>query len=101
LDVEKLVAWFKARSITSHAIAAFFVAAAGLVTEDQQVRSLLVGVFSAHPKLVGEIIAVAGIILRYSNPSSPAGAVVAGKAALDSPSAPTASQVEAADPKTK
>ena len=99
--MSKILAWLKSKNITSHAIAAFLIAAAGLITEDQQVRSFLVSIFSAHPKLAAEIIAVASIILKYSSSSSPAGAVVAGKAALDSPSAPTASQVEAADPKTK
>lgn len=69
-----LMAWFKSKNITSHTIALAAISAAGLITSDEQVRSFLVGAFAHHPKIATEIIAVAGIILKYTRASSPVGA---------------------------
>jgi hypothetical protein len=99
--VNRIIAWFRSKNITAHTIAALLVSAATAVATDEQVRSFLVGAFQAHPKVASTIIALAGITLKYSHSSSAAGAIVAGRAALDSPSAPTSAQVAAADPTLK
>jgi len=70
-----IVAWFKSKNISSHTIAAALVSVATLIVTDEQVRSFLVQALISHPKIAAEVIAVAGIIFKYSRGSSPAGAV--------------------------
>jgi hypothetical protein len=70
-----IVAWFKAKSITSHTVAAAVISAATLISTDQQVRDFLISSCQAHPKIAAEIIALSGIILKYTRSSSPAGEV--------------------------
>jgi hypothetical protein len=69
-----LVAWLKDHSITSHSVAVGLVSAATLIASDEQVRSFLVGLFSAHPKIATSIIALSGIILKYSRSTTTSGA---------------------------
>jgi hypothetical protein len=69
-----LVAWLKDHSITSHSIAVGLVSAATLIVSDEQVRSFLVGAFSSHPKIATGIIALSGIILKYSRSTTTSGA---------------------------
>jgi pantothenate kinase type III len=73
--MNRIIAWFESRNITSHTVAAVAISAATLISTDEQVRSFLVSAFQQHPKIASELIALAGIILKYSRSSSPAGAV--------------------------
>ena len=70
-----------------------------LIMGDEQVRSWITGAFVDHPRISTAIIGAASIILKYSHSSSPAGAVAQAKEVINSPDAPTASQVDAATTK--
>jgi hypothetical protein len=72
--MNSIVAWFKSKNITSHTIVAFLIAGATLITSDEQVRSLLVSAFVHHPKIIANVILIAGIIMKYSRDSSSQGA---------------------------
>ena len=96
-----IAAWFRSKNITTHTIAAFLLAAAGLIATDQQVQDFIVQLFKAHPALGSEIVAVALIIAKYSHSSSPAGAVAQSRAILANGNAPTTKQVDAADTKAQ
>jgi hypothetical protein len=94
-----LVAWFKSKNITSHSIAVAIVGLASLIMTDETVRNFILGFFTKRPDVGVAIVSLAGIILKYSHSSSPAGAVAQAKAVLSEPDAPTAKQVDAATPK--
>jgi hypothetical protein len=96
--MNKLIAWLKSKNVTSHTVAAISISAATLITTDQQARDFVQVLFKAHPSVIPDILLIAGIILKYSHSSSPAGAIVAGGKALDAPNAPTPLQIAAADP---
>ena len=96
-----IIAWFKSKNITAHTVAAFLLAAAGLIASDQQVQDFIVAMFKAHPALGSEIVAGALIIAKYSRSSSAAGTVARSRAILSNGNAPTAAQVDAADPAIK
>ena len=69
-----LLSWFKSKNISAHTIVAFIVLVAGAIVSNQQVRDLLIENLKAHPKLLSEIIAIAGIITTYKQSSSTSGA---------------------------
>jgi hypothetical protein len=69
-----IVAWLKSKNISSHTVAALLISAAGLIVGDQQIRDFLVGALASHPKAASTIIALAGIILKYTRSSSSTGA---------------------------
>ena len=94
--MNKLLAWLRSKNVTSHSIALGVVSLAGLIMGDEQVRSWITGAFVDHPRISTAIIGAASIILKYSHSSSPAGAVAQAKEVINSPDAPTASQVDAA-----
>jgi hypothetical protein len=97
--MSELIAWFKSKNINSHAIAASAIALSTLVMTDETVRNFVLGLFQQHPKIGTGIVTLAGIILKYSHSSSPAGAVAQARQVLDSPDAPSAKAVDAATPK--
>ena len=70
-----IAAFLKSRNITSHSIAVVLLAAATAITADEQVRSFLLQILVAHPKLAADILLLAGIVFKYSRGSSPVGAV--------------------------
>lgn len=74
--MSQLAEWLKSKNITSHTIVAVLVAGATLITTDEQVRSLLVGMFINHPKVVTDLTIIAGIVLKYSRDSSTRGAAL-------------------------
>jgi hypothetical protein len=85
-----VIAWFRSKNITSHTIAALAIAAAGLITTDQQVRDFIIQSLQAHPKIAADIVLAASIILKYSRNSSPTGAatnVAVDKATANPPAA--------------
>jgi hypothetical protein len=69
-----IVAWLKDHNFSSHSIAVLIVSAAGLIVGNQQVRSLIVGALSDHPKWATAIFGVATIILTYKRSDSTSGA---------------------------
>jgi hypothetical protein len=94
--MQEFLSWLRSKSITSHTIAVAAIAAATLITTDQQLRDFVLELFKAHPVIGTDIIALAGIILKYSHSSSPAGTVATATAILASPERPTAGEVLAA-----
>lgn len=94
-----LLAWLKSKNITSHSVAVAVASAAALIMSDEQVRSWITGAFVDHPKIATGIISAAGIILKYSHSSSPAGTMAQARQVLTSPDAPTAKQVDDATTK--
>ncbi len=95
----KFLAWLKSKNISSHAIAATAVGIATLIMTDQQVRNFILKIFANHPDIGSAVVLIAGTILKYSNPSSPAGSVAAAQVIASSPNPPTQAAVEAAKPK--
>jgi hypothetical protein len=94
-----LAAWLKSKNLTSHSIAAAAIAIATLISTDQQVRDFLLSTFQAHPKIASSAFALAGIILKYSHSSSPAGTVATAQEIQTSPAALTQDAVDAVKPK--
>ena len=74
-----LIAWFKSKNITTHAIAAFCISAAVFITSDPQAQQYLLELLKAHPALATDIVLMAGLIAKYSHSSSSAGTVANGK----------------------
>jgi hypothetical protein len=99
--MNSLWAWLKSKNLTSHSIAAAAIALATLITTDQQVRDFLISTFQQHPKIGTSIVTIAGIILKYSHSSSPAGTVATAQQIESSPNPPTPAEVVAANPKEK
>jgi hypothetical protein len=97
--VNTLTAWFKSRSISSHWIAGLLIGAAGIISTDQQVQTFITGLFINHPAAAAQIIAVAGLILKYTPARSDAGVLAAARTINGSGNAPTAAEVDAATPK--
>lgn len=93
-----LIAWLKSKSVTSHSVAAGAVFIAGLISTDAQVRNIVLSFFEKHPAIGTDIVAIAGIILKYSHSSSPAGKVAAAQVIEASPNPPTQAAVDAAKP---
>ena len=96
-----LIAWFKSKNITTHAIAAFCISAAVFITSDPQAQQYLLELLKAHPALATDIVLMAGLIAKYSHSSSSAGTVANARAILANGSAPTTAQVDAADTKAQ
>lgn len=98
-----LLAWLKSKNVTSHTIAAAAIALATLITSDEQARDFMLKLFVAHPSVVPDIMLIAGVILKYSHSSSPAGTIAKAQVieATPIPPPPTQAEVEAAKPTTK
>ena len=96
IGLEGLTAWIKSKNITAHSVAVLAIAAATAITTDEQVRSFVMGVFQAHPKILAGITSAAVIILKYSRSSSSAGAVAVAQSIQASPNPPTQAAVTAA-----
>src|ERR1017187_9760346 len=96
LSIDGLLAWLKSKNWTAHSIALLAIAAAGIITEDADVRNLLIDLFKNHPAIVTQIVAVAGIVLKYSHSSSAAGTVANAESVLAAPNPPTQAAVQAA-----
>ena len=96
MTIATIEAWAKSRNITSHAIAAVIISAAALYTGDQQVRDFTIQLFHNHPTIPADLLALAGIIMKYSSAHSPAGVVAQAKAVMSSPNPPTIEAVKAA-----
>ena len=94
-----LIAWFKSKGWTAHAVFAACIAAAGIIGADTQVQQFLAGLFANHPAIAAQIIALAVIIAKYTHSSSAAGTLANARNIQASPDAPTASQVDAATTK--
>jgi len=92
------LAWLRSKNITSHSVAVAVISAATLIMGDESVRDWVLASFSAHPKIGTAIISAAGIILKYSHSSSPAGTMAQARQVMSEPDAPTAKQVDAATP---
>jgi hypothetical protein len=101
MSLASITAWLKSKNITAHsvAVAAIFISTA--IVEDQQVRDFILKLFQVHPKVGTSIVALAMIVLKYSHSSSAAGAVVAAKEVMASPTPPTREQIQAATPPAK
>jgi hypothetical protein len=97
--MNSFVSWLKSKSITSHSVAAVAVSLATLIMTDETVRNFVLSTFDHHPKIGSSILALAGIILKYSHSSSPAGTVATAQAIESAPNPPTPAAVEAAKPK--
>ena len=93
-----ILAWLKSKNISTHTIAVALIAAATIISSDQTVRDFILTLFKDHPIIGTDLIALAGIILKYSHSLSDAGAVANAKAILDKPDSPTVAQVDAATP---
>ena len=91
-----ILAWLKSKSITSHTVAAAAVALSTLIMTDEQARDFVLKLFAAHPKIGTTIVALAGIILKYSHSSSPAGTVATAQQIVAAPDPPTQAAVDAA-----
>lgn len=94
--METIRAWLYSRNITSHTIAIVIVSAATLYTTDQQVRDFTIQLFHNHPTIPADLLALAGIVMKYSSAHSPAGVVAEAKAVMNSPNPPTSAAVNAA-----
>lgn len=95
----EIAAWLRSKNISAHSIAALLTTLAFIVVSDGEVRDFILKLFATHPKIGTTIIAVAGIVFKYSHSSSPAGAVAHAKEIMMSDKKPTTEQVLAADPK--
>lgn len=69
----KVVVWLKSRNISSHTIVVFIIGCATVYTADQQVRDFVISMFKSHPTIPADILALCGIILKYSTAHSSAG----------------------------
>ena len=96
--MDNFFAWLKSKNITTHTVAVAVLAVATVISTDQQVRDWVLELFKAHPVIGTNLVALAGIILKYSHSSSAAGTMVQARAIQDKPDAPTASQIDAATP---
>ncbi len=96
MSIAVIKSWLRSRNISSHAIAAVIVSAATLYTTDQQVRDFTIQLFRAHPTIPADMLALAGIIMKYSSAHSPAGVVAEARTVLASPNAPSVAEVVAA-----
>ena len=79
--MNQFVAWLKSKNITSHTVFGVITVMASAVVLDEQIRTFVLGLFAAHPKIGTAIIAIAGIILKYSTGMSAAGVLKAAPAA--------------------
>lgn len=94
--------WFRSHNLSSHAFAALAIGLAGVITEDEQVRSFLVGALVNHPKIASEVILAASIVVKYSRSTSPAGAVTnVVTDAVNAPGTVTAVAVSSTSPATQ
>ena len=93
-----LKAWLISKNWTAHSVAVLAIGAATAITTDEQVRSLLVGIFANHPKISTGILTAAGIILKYSHSSSQAGTVATAENIMSAPNPPAPAAIAAANP---
>src|SRR5665213_1393175 len=96
LSIDGLLAWLKSKNWTANTIAVAAIGVAGAITYDPQVRNFLIDLFKNHPAIMGDIIAVAGIVLKYTHSSSPAGTVANAESILAAPKPPTQAAVQTA-----
>ena len=94
--MEALLAFFRSKNITSHTVAAAVITLAGLIMSDEQVRDFVLSTFQAHPKIGTSIVALAGIVLKYSHSSSSAGTIATAEKIVAAPNPPTPAEVDAA-----
>jgi hypothetical protein len=77
--MSQIIAWFKSKNISSHVVAVTIVALATLIVTDSQVQAFVLQLFATYPKIGTAIVAIAGIIFKYSHstpqPPSPQGAL--------------------------
>lgn len=97
--MNNIVAWFKSKNISTHTVAALCIAAATLITTDSQVQQILIELFKNHPAALADVTLLAGLILKYTHSSSPAGTLATARTITSSGDAPTAAQVDAATTK--
>ena len=98
--MKALLAWLRSKNITSHTVAVAAITLAGLITKDEQFRDFVLSLLKAHPSLGPDVVLLAGVILKYSHSSSPAGTVAAAQVieATPDPPPPTQAAVDAAKP---
>lgn len=70
-----VLSWLKSKNLNAHATVAVILALAGLISGDPTVQTILANLFKNHPEQVTLIIAIAGVILRYSKSSTAASTV--------------------------
>lgn len=86
-----LLQWAKSKSWVAHAIALLGLAAASAITENAQVRNLLIDLFHKHPAIASDLIIAASVVFRYSHSSSKDGVLAAAKKIIDALPTSTAS----------
>lgn len=101
MNLATIQAWLKSKSITAHTIAAVLFLASSAIVTNQDLRDFILQTFQNHPKIGTVIIALAGIVFKYSHSSSPAGTVALAQVIETLPSAPTQTAVDAAKTATK
>jgi hypothetical protein len=80
--MNSILAWFKSKNFSSHAVTVVLVSLAGLITYNQQVQTFIVSTLQAHPALASDIILLAGVIAKYSHSTTQAKLPVDGTATL-------------------
>jgi hypothetical protein len=98
MNLATISAWLKSKNITAHSVAVGVIFVATAIVSDQDVRDYILKLFQNHPKIGTEIVALAAIILKYSNSRSPAGVMAASQVIEASPAPPTQAAIQAAKP---
>jgi hypothetical protein len=71
--IAKIVAWFRSRNITSHAVAGLATMAAGAYAADPDVRAIVLSLLQTHPKIVAGIGTACVLWMKYSSAHSAIG----------------------------
>ena len=73
--MNKLKTWFAEHNVSTHTIAGAIVLAATAYTTDTSVQGFVNTLIGSHPTLIIDLVALCGIILKYSGSHSTQGQV--------------------------